>query len=481
MEMSEFASGLSFEIIPEEVVDRVKLCLLDTIGCGVFGARDTRSKILTDVLRNIGGWNGGPATVWHFGFKASPADAALLNGSFVHSYDFDDQCQEVGVHAGACVVPAALAIAEHMGGITGKEFLTSLVVGYECAIRVGIAFGLSPLSDGWHIAGFNGTFGSTTAAGRLLGLDADQMMNAIGLGATQGAGLMSVQYGSDAKGMNCGKAAQSGVYASLLAQKGFKGIRNVIELPYGGYVSTLSSSYDLQKITLDIGTKYMINEKLAFKKYPSVRWVHAPVEAAQRIMRQNSLRPLDIERVVVKVTSIGKEHVGWRYEPQGITSALSNLPYGVAIMILEGNLSAIHFTDEWIQNPAVLKMTEKIVVQVDEALDKEEPFSMGATVDIITKDGNKYSECIDYPIGTPGKRPMSETEILEKFRQLMGEGENANRILECIENLEKVQDARKLASLLHLDWVTMERRLLDLIGSRNLSEVRTILFALDGK
>ncbi len=448
-EMSEFASKLEFEDISADVLERVKLCLIDSLGCGLFGARDSRSRILTEVLWNIGRGNGSPATVWHFGFKTSPSDAALLNGSYIHSFDFDDQCQEVGVHAGACVVPASIAIAEHKGGITGKEFLTSLTVGYECAIRAGIAFGLSPLGDGWHIAGFNGTFGSTTSAGRLLKLNPDEMMNAIGLGATQGAGLMSVQYGSDAKGMHCGKAAQSGVYAALLAQKGFKGIKNVIELPYGGYVSTLSDSYDLEKITLEIGSKYVLNEKLAFKKYPSVRMIHAPVEATQRIMQLYKLSPDDIKQVIVKITKIGKDHVGWKYEPEGITSALSNLPYGVAVMILEGNLSAIHYTDEWIHNSGVINMTARISVEVDEALEKQDPFSMGATVEIMTRDGNRYTEKIDYPIGTPGKRPMSREEILGKFRQLVGTNENADRILNLVENLEKIQDVKELALLLH--------------------------------
>jgi len=444
--VAEFASSLEFDSIPSNVLEGVKLYLLDTIGCGLYGATDRRSRILSNIVKRLAGKPS--STVWNSSFRGSPLDAGLCNGTFVHCIDFDDQCQEAGLHAGSCVVPAALGVAEFIGNVTGREFLTALVAGYETAIRVGLSIGLEPVKTGWHLPGFNGTFGAAAAAGRVLRLDTKTMTNALGLGATQGAGLMSVQYGSDAKGMHCGKACQSGIYGALLARDGFKGIPDVLEAKYGGYCVTLNKDYNLMKTLDGLGERYITLEKLALKAYPGVRMIHAAVEAVGHLVEENSISRSDVKEVTVQVTTLAKNHVGWEFNPEGVTSALSNLSYGVAVMLVKGTIGPEHYTDESIRDEEVLKMTKMVKVQGTEEMDAKGSAHMGAKVTIYLTDGRSFVETIENPKGTPGVRPMTKQDVVSKFRRLVANDERSYRIIEVVEKIEEMNDVSAFATLL---------------------------------
>jgi len=455
--LSKFASELRYEDIPAGVIESMKLYILDTLGCGLLGSKDPRNTPLVEVMRRLGGTP--TSTVWGTDLLTSPASAALVNGTFVHSFDFDDQCQDVGLHAGACAVPAALGLAEYLGGVTGTQFLTSCVVGYEVAVRAGNAVGLQPLKKGWHPAGFNGTFAAAVAAGKLMGFDAAKMMDAIGLAATQGGGLMSVQYGSDAKGMNCGKASQSGIYAAMLADAGFKGITDVLELPYGGYAYTLAESPDLSKITEGLGARYLTIEKLALKAYPGVRWVHAPLEAVEEIVAKNRVRPEDIRRITVSETSLGLDHVGWDYKPEGVTSALCNIAFAISLLLIKGGNHPRLYNAGSISDPEILNLNKKVYVEVDEELERSHPNSMGATVRIETKRGEILTASVDQPKGTPGTRPMLKSEIEAKFRSIVEDDGLSDVVTELTYGLEGVKDCRALAAALRVDKLRNAQRI----------------------
>lgn len=223
-DLARFAAELTFEKIPPPVVEHIKLCLLDTFGCGLFGSTLPWSKIVADFARDLGGKR--ESTVWGRNFKVSAPNAALANGTAVHSFELDDLHKTSIVHPGSIAVSPALAMAEHIGGCNGKEFLTAVIAGYEVAIRVGMSVGTSHLERGYHPTGTNGTFGAGAAAGRILGLNADKMTEDLGIAGTQAAGLMAAQYSAMVKRMHAGRAAQSGVYGALLAQKGLTGITN---------------------------------------------------------------------------------------------------------------------------------------------------------------------------------------------------------------------------------------------------------------
>lgn len=445
-EIADFAANLDYDDIPESVLKSIKLYLLDTLGCGFFGSTDRRSSILAEALLSLE--TAGRTIVWNSTRRGSVGTASLLNGSFVHALDFDDQCMEVGLHAGSCVVPPTLGFSENDRNINGKTFLTALVVGYETSIRIGSAFGLEPVKRGWHIAGFNGVFGSAMSVGKLIGLDVKGMENAMGLSATQGAGLMSVQYGSDAKSMHSGKAAQAGLYSAQLASRGYRGIEDVLELEYGGYYSTLSDKYDPQKTVENLGDKYLINEKLALKAYPGVRMVHAPVEAVELILEENNLGLDDVEHVHVYVTRIAKDHVGWKYEPKGITSALSNIQFGVAAILVNKRLHVGSYSEESIRDPRILRVTGMVEVNVDKELDHEAPNSMGSSVRVKLKGGGYVEKSIVDPKGAPITRPLSRNQVIAKFKSLISDEQRADEIISFVEKIEQEENAGSLAKLL---------------------------------
>ena len=249
--LARFVAELVYERIPQPVVERIKLCLLNTFGCGLFGSTLPWTRIVGAFAQDLGGTQ--EATLWGRTFKVPAPNAALANGTAVHSFELDDLHKTSIVHPGGVVVTPALAMAEHIGGCDGKEFLAAVVAGYEVAIRVGMSVGTSHLQRGYHPTGTNGTFGAGAASGRILKLDSDKMTHTLGIAGTQAAGLMAAQFSAMVKRVHAGRAAQSGVYAALLAQRGLTGITNILEADYGGYCSVMADVCDKRLLTVGLG------------------------------------------------------------------------------------------------------------------------------------------------------------------------------------------------------------------------------------
>lgn len=220
--------------------------------------------MVADFALDLGGKE--ESTVWGCNFKVLAPNTALANGTVVHSFELDDLHITSIVHPGGIAVTPALAMAEHIGGRDGKEFLTAVVAGYEVAIRVGMSMGTSHLQREFHPTGTNGTFGAGAAARRTLKLDAEKMTHCLGIAGTQVAGLMTAQYSAMVKRMHAGRAAQSGVYSALLAQKGLTGITNILEADYGGYCKVMAEVCDRDKLTVGLGENFETG-RVGFKAY----------------------------------------------------------------------------------------------------------------------------------------------------------------------------------------------------------------------
>lgn len=240
--LADFTAGLAFDHIPSKVIDHLKICMLDTFGCGLFGSTLPWSSILMDTINDFEHNEGQKVTIWGTPYKMSAPNAALINGTMVHGFELDDLHKRSIVHPGSVATTAAFAAAEHKGKVNGPELLTAVVAGYEVGARVGMCMGVSHLRQGWHPTGTHGTFAAAAAAGKILALNQQQMIHALGIAGSQAAGLMAAQYSSMVKRFHAGRAAQSGVYAALLAQRGFTGISNIFESDYGGYCTALAEN-----------------------------------------------------------------------------------------------------------------------------------------------------------------------------------------------------------------------------------------------
>jgi 2-methylcitrate dehydratase PrpD len=446
--LAEFAAQLTYEKIPAPVVDRIKLCFLDTFGCGLFGSTLTWAKIVADIAKEIGGQ--GESTVWGRDFKVSAPNAALANGTAVHSFELDDLHKTSIVHPGGVATTSALALAERIGGCKGKEFLTSVVAGYEVAIRVGVSVGTSHLQRGFHPTGTNGTFGAGAAAGRILSLDGEKMTHVLGIAGTQAAGLMAAQYSAMVKRMHAGRAAQSGIYGALLAQRGFTGITNILEADYGGYCKVMADVCDMSKLTEGLGKEFETG-RVGFKPYAAGGSTHTAHEAVKSIMEKQSLVADMIDTITIRATTATFHHTSWEYKPEGVTAAQMNMQYVVAVTALKGNIFIDQFDDETVNDRTIIEYSRKVKVIPDPDLDKLGPaFRHTVIAEVKTRDGEIFVERVDAPKGSE-KRPMTTDEVIEKFKTLAGKvlpQERVEKLQEMVFSIEKISDVRELAELL---------------------------------
>src|SRR5262249_32140105 len=255
--IARFVSGLRYEQIPDEVRERVKLLMLDSLGCAIYGASLEWCRILQTTFGGLDAWR--TTSVWGTAQALSSTNAALVNGTQVQGFELDDVHRDGVLHCGAVTLPALIAIAESHATLSGREFLAAAVAGYEIGPRVGRCMGQEHIGQGWHSGATLGVFSAAAGAARGLKLDAEQTVHALGIAGTQSAGLMAAQYGAMVKRMHAGRSSQSGLYGALLAQQGFTGIRDVFEAPYGGFCTTFSRSqdrFDLDALSAGLGSEW---------------------------------------------------------------------------------------------------------------------------------------------------------------------------------------------------------------------------------
>src|SRR5579871_1652440 len=349
--MARFIAGLRYEAIPEAVRERIKLLILDSLGCAIFGTELEWSRILMGTLVRVDSTRS--CSVWGSGLRLSAPHAALVNGTLVQSFELDDVHRQGVLHVGAVTLPPLFAVAELKPGMSGSDFLTSAVAGYEIGPRVGMCMGPEHIAQGWHSGATVGVFSAAAGAAAALRLDAEKTVHALGIGGTQSAGLMAAQFGAMVKRMHAGRAAQSGLYGALLAQNGFTGIVDVFENPYGGFCSTFSRStdrFDLAKLTDGLGTRFE-TMRVALKFYSCVGSNHTTLDAIRAMQARHPFAAGDVESIVVHGSRVTVDHVGWRYVPQGLTSAQLNLPYCVATLLLEGDVFVDQFSEDRVADP----------------------------------------------------------------------------------------------------------------------------------
>src|SRR5262249_50133092 len=217
-----FVSGLTYEAIPAEVLTRIKLLILDSLGCALYGSALEWSRILRTTLGAVDSTKA--CGVWGTGTRLSAPHAALVNGTLIQGFELDDVHRQGVLHCGAVTLPPLFAVAELHPQMTGRDFLTAAVAGYAVGPRVGQCLGQEHSVEGWHAGATVAVFSAAAGAAAGLKLPADKVVHALGIAGTQSAGLMAAQYGAMVKRMHAGRSAQSGLYAALLAKNGFTGI-----------------------------------------------------------------------------------------------------------------------------------------------------------------------------------------------------------------------------------------------------------------
>lgn len=447
-DLAAFASALAFEQIPAAVIARVRLSLLDGIGVCLYGATLPWTRHVQDMVR---AQEARPlATIFATRHKTSWSQAALANATAGHAFEMDDIHTESVVHPNSLTVPIAIGYAEGHSGLSGRDLLTAIVAGCEVGTRIGNAATTRLFLNGFHPQGTSGAFVAAATAGRLLGLDARAMQNALGIGGSMAAGLMAAQEGAMVKRLHAGRAAEGGVYAAELARRGFTGISDVVEASYGGFLSSLAREPNIARLTESLGTVWE-TERVGYKLYPNVTSIHTSLDALRHIMRGHELVADDIRAVEVGCGHMTYVHTAWTYRDAGVTAAQMNMFYGLAAMATGGDVMVADYTVERMQDPALLDFIPRIAIHEDAALEAMgHKFRHACRMKVTTTNGRVFEHEILYRRGSADS-DVGKEEIRRKFagnvRGLLSDADR-DRVVDLVEKLETADHVRELCDIL---------------------------------
>jgi aconitate decarboxylase len=411
--LATWASGLTLPAIPAEVVAHLKMCLLDSIGCGLFGARQPWGRTVADVAIGLSG--GGAASLFASRERVSPADAALANGTAIHGFELDDAHVASSLHPGSVALPASLAIAEAEGA-SGEQFLTALAVGYEIGLRLGVCAGVAHSTSGYHVTGTVGAVGGAAAAARALSLSPVQFAHALGIGATQAAGLYVARLGAMTKRFHAGRAAQSGVLSAYLAKRGFTGGLEALEAPFGGFLSTLRAQFDAASMLNGLGERWE-TMLVGLKPYAACASAHTTIDGVLEL-RSQGLRVENLERLTVWMSKKGHLNIGWPYRPGEVITAQMNGSYAAAVALIDGDAFIDQFNESRLSDPAILALMPRISFLHDPELDRGGATKRHAVrIEALRRDGRVLSTEIEQRRGS-ADHPLGVAEVEQKFRRL---------------------------------------------------------------
>jgi 2-methylcitrate dehydratase PrpD len=405
--LARYLVNSRWEDIPQRVRHEASRALLNWLGCAVGSCRhETVERALTALQPFCGPPQ---AAVLGRSERVDILNAALLNGISSHVLDFDDTHAKA-IHPSAPVLPALLAYAEWRR-ITGAELVHAFVLGVEAEERVGLSVFPEHYEAGWHITGTAGVFGAAAAAGKLLGLDEQRMAWALGIAATQAAGLQEV-FGSDCKSLHPGRAAQNGLTAALLAANGFTSSERAIEAPRG-FARVTSTRFDPAVITEGLGERFELLSNM-YKPYACGLVVHAAIDGCIEICREHGLAPDAIEAVELTVSPLVLKLTG-KTAPQSGLEGKFSVFHAVSAAIVHGAAGEAQFSDACVRDPRVVALRGRVSAREDSAIGRTE-----ARVTIRTLDGRTLARHVEHALGTLA-RPMSDADLEAKFRGLAGE------------------------------------------------------------
>jgi len=389
--------------IPEDVQREGRRALVNIVGCALGGAREEATEI---ALRTFAPFSG-PAEAPVLGRRErlDPLRAALLNGISSHVHDFDDTLPKNYIHASSPVASALFAYAGS-NEVSGEDFLHAFILGFEVTSRIGNATYPAHYDAGWHSTGSCGVFGAAAAIGKLLGLDVQQTVWNIGLAATQAAGIREM-FGSMAKALHPGRAAQSGYEAALLARHGFTSGVEGLEGPRG-FAAVLAARSDLSKVTSGLGQDFDLRVN-TYKPFPCGIVNHPAIDACIQLNEEHGLDPAAIKAVRLRVAPLVIDLCG----KQGITTGLQgkfSVVHGAAVGLVRGRAGLDEYTDETVNDPQVKRVREATSRTGDPAISED-----GVHVEVELRDGTVLTKTLEHSLGNL-ERPMSDEQLSAKFR-----------------------------------------------------------------
>lgn len=426
-----------YDELPGAAIHAGRRGVLDWLGCSLAGSRHATIDKLLGVLEDVSGKPS--ATVFGRRMKLGVLEASLANGQMGHVLDYDDtHMGGVVLHASSPILAGLFALADRYGA-SGKDFLCAYAAGFEAGVRSGQA---APKhhDGGWHLTGTLGAIAAGAACGKLMKLDAQQITHALGIAATQAAGMQQNR-GTMCKSFHAGKAASSGALAALLAQRGFDSSNEIIE-GKKGFCRIYSSASKPEAVTDELGIRWEIARN-GHKPYACGVVLHPAIDAVIKIGADSGVNPAEVDAVELRVHPHVISITGVVEPRTGLQSKFS-IYHSAAVAYIDGNAGIAQYTDQRAQDPNVIALRKRVSVTTDETLRKDEAHAA------VTAGARRHEARIAHASGTVDN-PMSDAAIERKFRAnaepVVGAA-NAGRIVELAWQLERVADIRTLTALL---------------------------------
>ena len=449
----EHVVRVTYEDLPREAVEGTRKMVLDTLGVAVAGSKAPGSETL---VRQIRSWSPpGKSTLLVYGERVSAPMAAWANASLARAMELDDSHDQTGDHPGMAAVPAAFAVAEELGTVSGKDLITAIALGVDLVARLRMACKITVGSIAWGAATF-APFSSAVVAGSLLGLNREQMRNALGLAYSTLAGSLQCQLdGTLNLRIQHGMAAEAGVRSAFLAKAGLDGVRNFLEGRFGLYSAYFLDQWTPETITQELGERFEV-ANVSIKLYPCGRYVHGAVDSVLELVKTHDLTPEKIREIRVKVSQNGfnmlcqpKEH---RLQPKTPLHATFSLYYCLAAAAVRRRLFIDEFSEEAISDPAILHLAQRVKPEIDPGLTRMRKVIPPTPVEIITADGGSLTSSMEYPKGHPAN-PVNLDEVFEKVKACAGHSVkpipqgNLQKLKEAVAELESLDDVASIPTL----------------------------------
>ena len=437
--LAKFCVDTRFEDLPPALVEQAKRHILDTFGATLAGADSEVAKTARQVFED----ETGDTLVWSTRQRVGAAQAAMLNGIAAHALELDDTggCD----HSGAVVLPAVMAAVSMAGQpVSGREFITAVVIGYEVGRRVLEACGGYSAHNGagWHSTATCGVFGAAAASARIFRLNAGQTLSALGIAGSFSGGLWAfIHDGSQSKKLHSGRAAEGGLLAARFAQQGISGPTRLFEDVWGGFLQTLASATSSpEALDADLGAVWKL-ARCSIKPYASCRGTHSAIDALGLLLDQLNVPVDQVEDIQVSLCSFLKDMCGGQ-DVGTLAAAQMSLAYALAARLVHGHCRLQAYDDEARNDPRIVQWMSRIRLEVDPLLSEDgEP-----VVTLRTVDGRQASLCVEVPLGAPGN-PLSDELLAEKFFSLATRvmpREQAQALFEQLCRLDALESVRSL-------------------------------------
>jgi len=448
--LANYVAKAKYEDLPADVVNHTKKSVSDTIACGLGGRKSLEGDILIDIMKGMGGKP--EATVIGDKTRLPFMHAAQVNRVITNILDYDDTLTKVG-HMSTVLIPVALAIGERINA-PGKELINAIVLGYEVITRIRDAVNPSEeafwktferIDSGLH-------FGVTVVAGKLMGLNGEQMADAFGLAGRVRAWRITRPDWAR-KGMprwmkvTGGDIIIPGIHAALLAERWFPGDRTILDQGRGYEASVGSDRYDATKLTANLGKEHRVL-RIGYKFYSSCRHTSSALDGAAAIVSENGIKTEDVQQVVVKAQKLVSDNFAI-YEPEYMIQAQFSMPYIVTMVLMGEPTGPNWYTEDKLKNPKVREFQHRIKLEEDPIATKKfyADHTSPSTIEIVTKDGKRFDRYVEYPKGEP-ENPFTEKDHIDKFTNMASWlGMNQSRIDELIHTLNRLEELDTISEL----------------------------------